>query len=76
MNEKSIRPSESELKAAELAIYAIEETQTWTEETVATLIAEHTRHEGKTAKEWAELYVATLKNDCNEANNPSQGSLL
>jgi hypothetical protein len=53
-DEKTIRPSESELKAAEIAQYAIEETQTWTEETVATLIAGHTRHEGKTALQWAD----------------------
>ena len=53
-DEKTIRPSESELKAAEIARYAIEETLTWTEETVATLIAEHTRHEGKNAQQWAD----------------------
>jgi hypothetical protein len=53
-----ITPSEQELKAAAI----IKSGQYWHDlENLATIIATHTRHEGKTAQEWAELYKVMVE---------------
>lgn len=50
-----LKPTESELKAAEeAACFCIECPCPDTITSCVTIIATHTRHEGKTAKEWAE----------------------
>ena len=61
-----IDPTESELKAASEIRYYCNYPRTCTDERLAKVVATHTRHEGKTAKEWAE-YAGLVKKNTEQA---------